>query len=79
MKLQDFDGRIWNNDEKTLTYLQDYKLSIGYSNPQQDEGNFESELHAYYDNEPMCPSSCELELFIGLKDVDDNKIMRVIL
>lgn len=75
MKLKDFDFRVWNKDEETLTYAsKDYKLDIGFSNPQQDYGMCESELHAYYDGEPMCPSDCEIELWSGLCDKNGKRI-----
>ena len=75
MKLKDFDFRVWNKDEETLTYAsKDWKLSIGFSNPQQDYGVCESELHAYYDGEPMCPSDCEIELWSGLCDKNGRRI-----
>lgn len=75
MRLKDFDFRIWNKDEETLTYAsKDYKLDIGFSNPQQDYGVCESELHAYYDGEPMCPSDCEIELWSGFYDSKGVKI-----
>lgn len=75
MQLKDFDFRVWNKDEETLTYAsKDYKLDIGFSNPQQDYGMCESELHAYYDGEPMCPSDCEIELWSGFYDKDGTKI-----
>lgn len=75
MKIQDFDFRIWNKDEETLTYAsKDWKLSIGFSNPQQDYGVCESELHAYYDGEPMCPSDCEIELWSGFCDKNGKRI-----
>lgn len=75
MQLKDFDFRIWNKDEETLTYAsKDYKLDIGFSNPQQDYGVCESELHAYYDGEPMCPSDCEIELWSGFYDKNGTKI-----
>lgn len=34
----------------------------------------ESELHAYYDGEPMCPSDCEIELWSGFYDCRGKKI-----
>ncbi len=75
MQLKDFDFRIWNKDEETLTYAsKEWKLNIGFSNPQQDYGMCESELHAYYDGEPMCPSDCEIELWSGLCDKNGKKI-----
>lgn len=75
MQLKDFDFRIWNKDEETLTYAsKDWKLGINFSNPQQDYGVCESELHAYYDGEPMCPSDCEIELWSGLCDKNGTKI-----
>lgn len=75
MKLADFDFRIWNKDEETLTYAsKDWNLCISFSNPQQDYGVCESELHAYYDGEPMCPSDCEIELWSGLCDKNGKKI-----
>lgn len=75
MQLKDFDFRVWNKDEETLTYAsKDYKLDIGFSNPQQDYGVCESELHAYYDGEPMCPSDCEIELWSGFYDCKGKKI-----
>lgn len=75
MKLADFDFRIWDKGEETLTYAsKDWKLDIGFSNPQQDYGVCESELHAYYDGEPMCPSDCEIELWSGLCDKNGKRI-----
>lgn len=75
MKLKDFDFRIWDKGEKTLTYAsKDWKLSIGFSNPQQDNGEFESVLHAYYDGEPQCPDDCEIELWSGFHDKNGTKI-----
>lgn len=75
MKLQDFDFRIWDKGEKTLTYAsKDWKLGIGFSNPQQDNGEVESVLHAYYDGEPLCPDDCEIELWTGLVDVNGVKL-----
>lgn len=75
MKLQDFDFRIWDKGEKTLTYAsKDWKLGISFSNPQQDYGETESVLHAYYDGEPMCPDDCEVELWTGYKDSKDTRI-----
>lgn len=75
MKLKDFDFRIWDKGEETLTYAsKDWKLSIGFSNPQQDNGEVESVLHAYYDGEPMCPDDCEIELWTGLVDVNGVKL-----
>lgn len=75
MKLQDFDFRIWDKGEKTLTYAsKDWKLGIGFSNPQQDYGETESVLHAYYDGEPLCPDDCEIELWTGLVDVNGVKL-----
>ena len=51
MKLKDFDFRVWNKDEETLTYAsKDYKLDIGFLiHRQQDYGVCGSELHAYDD------------------------------
>ena len=75
MKLKDLDFRIWDKGEKTLTYAsKDWKLSIGFSNPQQDYGVCESVLHAYYDGEPLCPDDCEIELWSGLCDKNGKKI-----
>ena len=75
MKLKDFDFRVWNKDEETLTYAsKDWKLSIGFCNPQQDNGEVESVLHAYYDGEPMCPSDCEIELWSGIYDKKGERI-----
>lgn len=75
MKLQDFDFRIWDKGEKTLTYAsKDWKLSIGFCNPQQDNGEVESVLHAYYDGEPLCPDDCEIELWSGFYDSKGTKI-----
>ena len=75
MKLKDFDFRIWDKGEETLTYAsKDWKLGIGFSNPQQDYGVCESELHAYYDGEPMCPDDCEIELWSGFYDSKGTKI-----
>ncbi len=75
MKLQDFDFRIWDRGEETLIYAsKDWKLSIGFSNPQQDNGETESVLHAYYDGEPQCPDDCEIELWVGSKDKNGVKI-----
>lgn len=48
--------------------------TLGFSNPQQDYGVCESELHAYYDGEPMCPSDCEIELWSGFYDCRGKKI-----
>ncbi|BAM13077.1 hypothetical protein HCN_1921 [Helicobacter cinaedi PAGU611] len=75
MKLQDFDFRIWDKGEETLTYAsKDWKLNIGFSNPQQDNGETESVLHAYYDGEPMCPSDCEIELWSSFCDKKGKRI-----
>ena len=75
MKLQDFDFRIWDKGEETLTYAsKDWKLGIGFSNPQQDYGETESVLHAYYDGEPLCPDDCEIELWSGFYDSKGTKI-----
>ncbi|WP_104743802.1 YopX family protein [Helicobacter cinaedi] len=75
MKLQDFDFRIWDKGEETLTYAsKDWKLDIGFSNPQQDNGEVESVLHAYYDGEPLCPDDCEIELWSGFYDKNGKKI-----
>lgn len=75
MNLADFDFRIWDKGEETLTYAsKDWKLSIGFSNPQQDNGEVESVLHAYYDGEPLCPDDCEIELWTGLVDVNGVKL-----
>lgn len=75
MKLQNFDFRIWDKGEETLTYAsKDWKLSIGFSNPQQDNGETESALHAYYDGEPQCPDDCEIELWSGFYDSKGIKI-----
>lgn len=75
MQLKDFDFRIWDKGEKTLTYAsKDWNLCIGFCNPQQDKWEVESELHAYYDGEPMCPSDCEIELWSGLCDKNGKKI-----
>ncbi len=75
MKLQDFDFRIWDKGEKTLTYAsKDWKLGIGFCNPQQDNGEVESVLHAYYDGEPLCPDDCEIELWSGFYDKKGERI-----
>lgn len=75
MKLQNFDFRIWDKGEQTLIYAsKDWKLSIGFSNPQQDNGETESVLHAYYDGEPQCPDDCEIELWSGFYDKNGAKI-----
>lgn len=75
MRLQDFDFRIWDKGDKTLTYAsKDWKLGIGFSNPQQDYGETESVLHAYYDGEPLCPYDCEIELWSGICDKNGEKI-----
>ncbi|BDB64100.1 hypothetical protein T36_0547 [Helicobacter cinaedi] len=75
MKLKDFDFRIWDKGEETLTYAsKDWKLGINFCNPQQDKWEVESELHAYYDGEPMCPSDCEIELWSGLYDIKGTKL-----
>lgn len=75
MKLQNFDFRIWDKGEETLIYAsKDWKLSIGFSNPQQDNGETESVLHAYYDGEPQCPDDCEIELWSGFCDSKGTKI-----
>ena len=75
MKLKDLDFRIWDKGEETLTYAsKDWKLGISFSNPQQDNGEVESVLHAYYDGEPMCPSDCEIELWSGFHDKNGKKI-----
>ena len=75
MKLANFDFRIWDKGEKTLTYAsKDWKLGISFSNPQQDNGEVESVLHAYYDGEPMCPDDCEIELWSGFYDSKGIKI-----
>lgn len=75
MKLKDFDFRIWDKDEETLTYAsKDWKLSIGFCNPQQDKWEVESVLHAYYDGEPQCPDDCEIELWSGFCDSKGTKI-----
>lgn len=75
MKLANFDFRIWDKGEKTLTYAsKDWKLSIGFCNPQQDNWEVESVLHAYYDGEPLCPDDCEIELWTGLVDVNGVKL-----
>ncbi|EMZ37751.1 hypothetical protein LS77_002465 [Helicobacter bilis] len=75
MQLKDFDFRIWDKGEETLTYAsKDWNLCIGFSNPRQDKWEVESELHAYYDGEPMCPSDCEIELWSGLCDKNGKKI-----
>ncbi|WP_165817865.1 hypothetical protein [Helicobacter cinaedi] len=51
MKIADFDFRIWDKGEETLTYAsKEWKLSIGFSNPQQDNGETESVLHAMMAN-----------------------------
>ena len=70
MKLANFDFRIWDKGEGTLTW----KLGINFSNPQQDYGETESVLHAYYDGEPLCPDDCEIELWTGLVDVNGVKL-----
>lgn len=75
MKLQNFDFRIWVKGEETLIYAsKDWKLSIGFSKPQQDNGETESVLHAYYDGEPQCPDDCEIELWSGFCDSKGTKI-----
>ena len=75
MRLQDLDFRIWDKGEETLTYAsKDWKLGIGFSNPQQDYGETESVLHAYYDGEPLCPDDCELELWTGYTDSKGTRI-----
>lgn len=75
MKLQNFDFRIWDKGEETLIYAsKDWKLSIGFSKPQQDNGETESVLHAYYDGEPQCPDDCEIELWSGFCDSKGTKI-----
>ncbi len=75
MQLKDFDFRIWDKGEETLAYAsKDWKLSIGFSNPQQDNGEVESVLHAYYDGEPMCPDDCEVELWTGYTDSNSTRI-----
>ena len=75
MKLKEFHFRIWDKGEKTLTYAsKDWKLGIGFSNPQQDNGEVESVLHAYYDGEPLCPDDCEIELWSGFYDKNGKKI-----
>lgn len=75
MKLKDLDFRIWDKGEKTLTYAsKDWKLGINFSNPQQDYGETESVLHAYYDGEPLCPDDCEIELWSGFYDKNGKKI-----
>ena len=75
MKLANFDFRIWDKGEETLTYAsKDWKLGIGFSNPQQDKWEVESVLHAYYDGEPMCPDDCEIELWSGFYDKNGTKI-----
>lgn len=70
MKLANFDFRIWDKGEGTLTW----KLGINFSNPQQDYGETESVLHAYYDGEPLCPDDCEIELWTGYTDIKDARI-----
>ncbi|CAM3471137.1 YopX family protein [Helicobacter labetoulli] len=75
MKLADFDFRIWDKGEKSLIYAsKDWKLSIGFSNPQQDNGETKSVLHAYYDSQPQCPDDCEIELWSGFYDSRGIKI-----
>ena len=75
MKLANFDFRIWDKGEKTLTYAsKDWKLGINFSNPQQDYGETESVLHAYYDGEPLCPDDCEIELWSGFYDKNGKRI-----
>lgn len=75
MKLANFDFRIWDKGDETLTYAsKDWKLGIGFSNPQQDNGEVESVLHAYYDGEPMCPDDCEIELWSGFYDCKATRI-----
>ena len=82
MKLADLDFRIWDKGEKTLTYAsKDWKLSIGFSNPQQDDGEVESVLHAYYDGVPLCLDDCEIDLWTGYTDskgtrIHENDIIR---
>lgn len=75
MKLANFDFRIWDKGEETLTYAsKDWKLGIGFSNPQQDNWEVESVLHAYYDGEPQCPDDCEMELWSGFCDKNNKRI-----
>lgn len=75
MKPKEFDFRIWDKGEETLTYAsKDWKLGINFCNPQQDNWEVESVLHAYYDGEPLCPDDCEIELWSGFYDCKGKKI-----
>lgn len=75
MKLKNFDFRIWDNNEGTLTYAsRDYRLSLGFYDKKQDNGEVESVLYSYFDGEPLCPDDCEIELWSGFYDKKGTKI-----
>lgn len=77
MKLKDFDFRVWDSDSESLLYANKEHLFLGYSQREcgeviQEYG--ELEMHAYLNDEPLCPDSCEIELFTGFCDTNGKRI-----
>lgn len=69
MKLQDLDFRVWDSDSESLLYANKEHLFLGYSQREcgeviQEYG--ELEMHAYLNDEPLCPNACEIELCVGV-------------
>ena len=77
MKLKDFDFRVWYSDSESLLYANKEHLFLGYSQREcgeviQEYG--ELEMHAYLNDEPLCPDACEIELFTGFCDTNGKRI-----
>lgn len=75
MKLENFDFRIWDKEEEALICAsRDYRLSLGFYDKKQDNGEVKSILYPYFDGEPLCPDDCEIELWSGFYDKKSAKI-----
>lgn len=77
MKLKDFDFRVWYSDSESLLYANKEHLFLGYSQREcgeviQEYG--ELKMHAYLNDEPLCPDACEIELFTGFCDTNGKRI-----